>query len=327
MRQLKTIVVGHDLKSGGETALKSAVVLAARCDAALRLVHVVEPQHHLYQMISHPMASKNNLEQFVQQAGRKLREIVASWELAHLRVEYEVHMGKPFVEIILASRACRADLIVVGGPADKHSHFLGSNPEHVMREASVPVLVARKPLDAEAKCFLVPTDFSAAAQKAAKEAVALARSFGGRIFFLHVLDLTPLLFAYGYEGDSFTSLQVPLPSPEGIAAEWDSFLSALPLCDIAWENRTEEGPVAKTISQQAEAIRADAIVMGAHGRSALKHMLLGSVAEAVAHAAPCPVLTVKPEAVEFKLPSAFELGLVDGSYEGSFDRQGARDRG
>ena len=31
MRQLKTIVVGHDLKSGGETALKSAVVLAARC--------------------------------------------------------------------------------------------------------------------------------------------------------------------------------------------------------------------------------------------------------------------------------------------------------
>jgi nucleotide-binding universal stress UspA family protein len=313
MRQLKTIVVGHDLKSGGETALKSAVVLAARCDAALRLVHVVEPQHHLYHIMSHPTASKDTPEELAQKAGKKLQEIVTSWELAHLRVEYEVHMGKPFVEIILASRAYRADLIVVGGPADKHSHFLGSNREHVMREASVPVLVARKPLDAEAKCFLVPTDFSAAAQKAAKEAMALARSFGGRIFFLHVLDLTPLLFAYGYEGDSFASLQVPLPSPEDMAAEWGSFLSALPLGNIGWEKRTEEGPVAKTISQHAEAIHADAIVMGAHGRSVFEHLLLGSVAEAVARAAPCPVLTVRPEAIEFKLASAFELGLVDGS--------------
>jgi hypothetical protein len=31
-------------------------------------VHVVEP-HHLYQMISHPMASKNNLEMYVNKDG------------------------------------------------------------------------------------------------------------------------------------------------------------------------------------------------------------------------------------------------------------------
>jgi universal stress protein E len=320
MRQLKRIVVGHDLKAGGKTALQSAVVVAERCDAALRLVHVVESQHHLYQMISHPIASKNDLEGIVQQAGRKLREIAASWELAHLRMDYEVHLGKPFVEIVLASCAWRADLIVVGSPSQQHSHLLGSNAGRVIRKAPVPVLVARKPLDVGTKCFLVPTDFSSAAQKAAKEALELARNFGGRIFFLHVLDLTPLLFAYGYEGDSFTSLQVRLPTPEAMTAEWDSFLSALPLCNIGWEKRTEEGPVAKTISQQAEAIHADAIVMGTHGRSALEHMLLGSVAEAVVRAAPCPVLTVRPEAAEFTLPSAFED-------EASFRRSGAGDRG
>ena len=307
MRQLKRIVVGHDLKSGGETALKSAVVLAGRCDAALRLVHVVEPRLHLYQMISHPEVSKDSSEEIAQKAGRKLQEIVSSWELAHLRVEYEVHLGKPFVEIILVSRAWRADLIVVGGPSERHSQFLESNVERVMRKALVPVLIARKPLEAKARRFLVPTDFSSGARKAAEEALALARSFGGRIFFLHVLDLTPLFYAYGYEGDSLASLEVPLPAPEDMAAEWDSFLSALPLCNIGWEKRTEEGPVAKTISQHAQAIQADAIVMGTHGRSGLEHMLLGSVAEAVVRAAPCPVLTVRPEAVEFRLPLAFEL--------------------
>ena len=325
MRQLETIVVGQDLKSGGETALKSAMVLAARCHAALRLVHVVEPQHHLYHIMSHPTASKDTPEELAQKAGKKLQEIVTSWELAHLRVEYEVHLGKPFVEIILAARACQADLVVVGGR--QHSHFLGSNVERLMRKAPVPILIARKPLEAKAQRFLIPTDFSSGAQKAAKEAVTLARSFGGRVFFLHVLDETALFYAYGYEGDSFMAPPILVPSPEDIAAEWDSFLSTLPLGNIGWEKCTQEGPVAKTICQQAEVIHADAIVMGTHGRSGLEHLLLGSVAEAVTRAAPCAVLTVRPEAVEFEMPSAFGPGLIDGSYEGSFERQGARDRG
>ena len=301
MGQLKKIVVGHDLKTGGETALKSAVVLAGRCNAALRLVHVVEPHHHLYQRISHPMASRNNLEEIVQQAGRSLQKIIASCDLAHLQVEYEVHMGKPFVEIILAARAWRADLIVVGGPSRQQSHFLGSNAERVIRKAPVPVLVARKPLDAKAKCFLVPTDFSCGAQKAAKEALVLARSFGGRILFLHVLDLSPL-YAYDSGGDMTAALSMLELMPENFESDWQCFLSSLVLEKVVWEKHTEEGRAATTIVERAAAIHADAIVMGTHGRSGLKQMLLGSVAEAVARTASCPVLTVRPEAFEFRLP-------------------------
>jgi nucleotide-binding universal stress UspA family protein len=63
MRQLKRIVVGHDLKSGGETALKSAVILAGRCDAALRLVYVVEPQHLIV------TNETKSLDAFIQLAG------------------------------------------------------------------------------------------------------------------------------------------------------------------------------------------------------------------------------------------------------------------
>jgi nucleotide-binding universal stress UspA family protein len=38
---------------------------------------------------------------------------------------------------------------------------------------------------------------------------------------------------------------------------------------------------------------ADMIIMGTHGRGAIAHMLLGSVAEKVVRTAPCPVLTVR----------------------------------
>lgn len=45
----------------------------------------------------------------------------------------------------------------------------------------------------------------------------------------------------------------------------------------------------------AGAIGADLIVMGTHGRTGLERVFLGSVAERVLRAAPCPVLAVRPK--------------------------------
>lgn len=300
MGQLKRIIVGHDLRIGGEAALESGIVLASRCDARLRLVHVVEP-YHFYRQISHPVAAQHGREKIAEQAGAKLEKVAASPALGQLRVEYEVRTGKPFVELILAGRAWQADLIIIGGPSRQQGHLLGSTGERVMRKAPLPVLVARKPLSAIAKRFLVPTDFSPGAGKAAEDALALATRFGGRIFFLHVLDPTPL-YAYGDEDPISPALPIPPLMPEDIEGDWESFLSTLSLGNIAWENRTEEGRPANKILEYAEAIKADVIVMGTHGRSGLAHMLLGSVAEEVARAAPCPVLTIRPEAFQFQLP-------------------------
>ena len=299
MSQLKRIIVGHDLRAGGKVAIKSAMVLASRCDAALKLVHVVESQH-VYQKITHPVGSHDGVEQMAQQAGAELQELVSSRDLAQWRVEYEVHTGKPFVEIIVARRAWQADLITIGGPSRKQFHLLGSTGERVIRKAMVPVLVARQALNGEAKRFLVPTDFSPGAGKAAQEAVALAASFGGRVFFFHALDLTPYFFAY--DDAMGASSTIPLLRPEDLDGEWEYFISTLRLGAIPWEKFTEEGRAATKILQYAKSIQADVIVMGTHGRSGLAHMLLGSVAEEVARAAPCPVLTVRPEAFQFELP-------------------------
>ena len=209
MRQLKRIIVGHDLGVGGEVALGSAVALANRCGAALRLVHVVEPLD-VYQRMSHPLTSPYTLDEIAQKTGVKLQALVASPELARLQVEYEVRKGKPFVELIIASRAWLADLIVVGGASQKEQPFLGSTNERILRKALVPVMVAKKPLSVEAKTFLVPTDFSSCARKAAEEALMLAKSFSGRVVFFHVLDLNPsYTIAYAHE----LGVSVPILPP------------------------------------------------------------------------------------------------------------------
>ena len=48
----------------------------------------------------------------------------------------------------------------------------------------------------------------------------------------------------------------------------------------------------------------DLIVMGTHGRGAVAHLIMGSVAERVVRTAPCPVLTVRHPDHEFVLPDA-----------------------
>ena len=86
---------------------------------------------------------------------------MATPELARLHVEYGVRRGKRFVELIIAGRAWQADLIVVGGSSQTEELSLGGTSERILRKAQVPVMVAKKPLRAEAKIFLVPTDFAA----------------------------------------------------------------------------------------------------------------------------------------------------------------------
>lgn len=46
----------------------------------------------------------------------------------------------------------------------------------------------------------------------------------------------------------------------------------------------------------------DLIVMGTHGRGFVAHAVMGSVAEKVVRAAPCPVLTVHNAEHEFVIP-------------------------
>jgi nucleotide-binding universal stress UspA family protein len=68
--------------------------------------------------------------------------------------------------------------------------------------------------------------------------------------------------------------------------------------NLVWRNMRIEirfGSAAPEIVKAARALHADLIVMSTHGRTGLRHVLIGSIAEKVVRLAPCPVLTVKPE--------------------------------
>jgi nucleotide-binding universal stress UspA family protein len=134
------------------------------------------------------------------------------------------------------------------------------------------------------RSILYPTDLSEQSPAAFEVARALARDHRAT---MHVLHVMPLSIAYG-EG-----FVLP-PVPEH-TVELKERLEQLNPHDLAvpFASHLTEGDAATEIIHKAKELACDLIVMGTHGRSGLRRLLMGSVAEEVVRKAHCPVITVK----------------------------------
>jgi universal stress protein A len=160
------------------------------------------------------------------------------------------------------------------------------------------------------KTLLVPTDFSVGARVAVAMAADLARKFGATLVLQHVSELPR-----GLEPEHTI---YPEGSVEPVAIEAFLRMSAMQhlehdaadLKDLSVRLRVDLGAPSKCILQAAANVGADLIVMGTHGRTGLRHLLLGSIAEKVLRGSPIPVLTVRTtEVAEAEATEAEEAAL------------------
>ena len=139
--------------------------------------------------------------------------------------------------------------------------------------------------------ILVPVDFSTHSQRALDEAIAFAKVFGAEVHLLHSYQIHPqaIVAPYGIVVPETFEHDVRMAALQRLS-EWRDKVSAAG-CKVQ-EHITAHFP-AEAITETAEKLRADLIVMGTRGLSGIKHVLLGSVAERTIRTASCPVLTVK----------------------------------
>ena len=136
-----------------------------------------------------------------------------------------------------------------------------------------------------ASTILFPTDFSSCSDAGVAQATALAKAAGAKLVILHVQE-PPV--AYG-AGDMYYGVLEPNE------AEILRMLNAVKPTDasVPYEHRLVKGDPSDKIVEVANHENADLIVLGTHGRTGLKRLLMGSVAEAVVRRATCPVMTFK----------------------------------
>jgi universal stress protein A len=149
--------------------------------------------------------------------------------------------------------------------------------------------------------ILHATDFSESAEHAFRLACSLARDHAAELVVLHVA--TP---HYPIVGELVVVPPIPMDTlDEDERKEIMSKLEAMKpkFGGFPIKYRLECGEPVDRILDVADEVDAGLIVVGTHGRTGLKRMLMGSVAEHLVRKAPCSVLTVKSPTAE-RLASA-----------------------
>ena len=144
------------------------------------------------------------------------------------------------------------------------------------------------------KKILVATDFSSYARSAADAAISLAKLYGAQVTLMHVVPLSTYVeFAGGVEGSTFNAAEFQNAVREGVAKEAKAEVKRLQELGCTAEFVTADGPAAIEVCTYAADKKFDLVIVGSHGRTGVKRLLLGSVAEVIVRHAQMPVLTVR----------------------------------
>jgi len=147
---------------------------------------------------------------------------------------------------------------------------------------------------ASKKTYLVPVDFSKSAELALDHAIRLARQNKAPLILLHVIDNQSVIMAAPEGVTPALYLDYEKIVREEAETQMRKLLKKKKLGPK--DGRAlfvRRGDPARAIANQAKKLKASMIVMGSHGRTGLKRLVLGSVAERTLRYAGCPVLIVK----------------------------------
>jgi universal stress protein A len=142
--------------------------------------------------------------------------------------------------------------------------------------------------------ILWPTDFSPLAKAALPHALALAAAGEAELIVLHVLTPIAVYAPPPLSGPAWARMDKEVR--EAAREQLHQAVEDIRAAGRAIRVRSllVGGSPFAQIPRTAKRLRCDLVVLATHGRTGLRHLFLGSVAENVVRRAPCPVLTVRP---------------------------------
>ncbi|MGM0421186.1 MAG: universal stress protein [Bacillota bacterium] len=231
-----------------------------------------------------------NVTQFKEANREKLEEVKEKIEDKGFKVEINIPVGSPAVEIEKLAEAKEAGLILIAshGKGLIKRIFLGSTTYNLIRRTSTPVLIEKYENLAEGKLacarkfnrVLLPLDFS----ECSREAVELVKALGQpleEIILLAVVESSAsreeLEKLKSDAGDKLTEIEEEL-GEIGTANRIS--------------HRVEVGAASENIIAAAQTDNVGVIILSKRGQGRIREILLGSTADRVAKESPVPVLLI-----------------------------------
>jgi len=283
MGRYKKILVAVDGSESSLHALRGVCRLADFEECHITVVGVVPPYEGDLSLVG----VKNVLAAVRQpfELGLSAAKEIAQEEGALFRLILEE--GEPDRVITDLADAENFDLIVMGrkGKHGIEKALVGSVTARVIGFSRKDVLVVPEDASVSMDRILLPTDGSKYSNEATCKAIDLARSYGGMLKVVSIIDVPTNFFA---EAPDIYDNMIKRARGFGEDAK-DRALSA----GVRAEGFVREGTAYKKLIDLAREQDVHIIIMGSHGRTGLRRLLMGSVAERVTGLAPCPVLIIK----------------------------------
>lgn len=281
---MRVLLAASDLSPRSDRAVAQAAHLAARMDARLILLNVVDDE-----LPASIFSEERSL------ALRALEDTAARLTvLPRDHIAVRVSSGLDFREILSAAREEEADLIVLGAHrrAILDDILVGTTVERVVRSATTPILVVKRPQPGGYRCTLAALDLTAEAVSILELAHRLAG--GQTLYAMHVLDDSVGL---GQLGDAAAADRHRTELGRKCEALLRRIAGQAGLTPKGFLPVVERGSPAQAILDAAGAFGADLGVAGTRTRTRgpMERLLFGSVAEQLLLDMPCDVLTLPLE--------------------------------
>lgn len=285
--RLRSVLLATDFSKGAATAARRAARLPLARSAKLTLIHVRDPSER-----GKPasLEAERSLEREAEHLGTLLTKANAG---DGPLVRTKLVFGRAFEEI--AREGTKVDLIVLGrhGSGGFAALLLGSTAERVVRSAVAPVLVVGKAPTHGYRHPLAGVDMSAASQRALEFCLRLVPDVGV-LEICHAYEpmFERALRRAGYSGGELVKQrrEERAQAAKALRAFLEGVAGGVVLRQCRQHVRSGDPRFA--LLDRAKRRRADLIVVGSQGRSAIARLFLGSVAEAALRNATCDVLVV-----------------------------------
>lgn len=265
------VLVCTDGSAEGQSAVSAALTLARACGSRVAVVRVVEIRAEFQAIVPDLRATL--------EAEAKTQMAALSAEATRQGVPAEFLLRQsqlPHAAIIQEAQDRQADLIIMGrsGKSGLTRLLMGSVTARVIGYSPVHVLVVPQGASLVFHRLLVGSDGSPYSAAAWKLAVSMAQTAGSELFGL---------CAAPEEGD--------IPESQEIMHR---MLVAANRAGLRFQGISPQGqPPDDALVQAASRHEINLIILGSHGRTGFRRLLMGSVTERVIGQTPCPVLVVK----------------------------------
>ena len=255
----------------------------------LTLLHALDVPRPAYPMMVPEVAEElyKSLEQSMREDGERLLDRVQSLLPMHAGPSTKhLRIGSAAEVIVSTAEEQKADLIVMGarGLGPVKERLLGSVSHRILTLAPCATLIVNGPVKAM-KQILLPLQGPSDAEAAVRFLQLKPFHDAVEVTLLTVLPST----GSPRPGD-VAAAAAATEKLEEQAAYIDGVAERLRAIGYQAHGVAVVGTPSTMILQQATTLRSDLILMGTRGRQGLTRFVLGSVAHAVLHQMPCPVL-------------------------------------